>query len=224
MTEREWLACAGPDPMLEFLWRKAGDRKLRLFQVACCRRVWDSMPEDCREAVLVAERFADGEAGDGRRRAAQKRMARCPNPADLLEVNARDAALRANEKTVGRSGRSFLGVAVVAGEAASRAAGGRGKAAYKAAYRAEEEAEARLLRCIAGNPFRPVALDPAWLTSTVMELARGIYAERAFDRLPILADALQDAGCGSADVLTHCREPGPHARGCWVVDLLMGKG
>ncbi len=74
-----------------------------------------------------------------------------------------------------------------------------------------------------GNPFRPVALDPAWCTSTVVALARGIYDERAFDRMPILADALQDAGCDSADVLTHCRGPGPHARGCWVVDLVLGK-
>jgi hypothetical protein len=81
----------------------------------------------------------------------------------------------------------------------------------------------KTLHCIFGNPFRPGAVDPAWLTSTVVELAHGIYAERAFDRLPILADALQDAGCENADVLDHCRGPGPHARGCWVVDLVLGK-
>ncbi|MBP3959963.1 hypothetical protein J8F10_32375 [Gemmata sp. G18] len=73
------------------------------------------------------------------------------------------------------------------------------------------------------TPFRPVALDPAWLTSTVVALAQGIYDGGAFDRLPILADALQDAGCDSKDVLGHCRGPGPHARGCWVVDLLLNK-
>jgi hypothetical protein len=82
---------------------------------------------------------------------------------------------------------------------------------------------AHLLHDIFGNPFRPVALDPAWLTSDVLALARGIYDERAFDRMPILADALQDAGCDSADVLGHCRSAGPHVRGCWVVDLLLGK-
>ncbi|MFO0797467.1 MAG: hypothetical protein U0804_08310 [Gemmataceae bacterium] len=79
------------------------------------------------------------------------------------------------------------------------------------------------IRDILGNPFRPVALDPAWRTEAVVGLATGIYADRAFDRLPVLADALEDAGCADADVLGHCRGPGPHARGCWVVDLLLGK-
>ena len=79
------------------------------------------------------------------------------------------------------------------------------------------------VRDIFGNPFRPVALDPAWLTSDVLLLARGVYADRAFDRMPILADALQDAGCANEDVLAHCRGDGPHVRGCWVVDLLLGK-
>jgi hypothetical protein len=87
----------------------------------------------------------------------------------------------------------------------------------------ERRQQAALFRCIFGNPFRPVALDPAWLTSTVVQLARGVYDDRAFDRLPILADALQDAGCDDEQVLTHLRGPGPHARGCWVVDLVLGK-
>jgi hypothetical protein len=84
-------------------------------------------------------------------------------------------------------------------------------------------AQAALLRDIFGNPFRPAALDPAWRTGTVLALARGIYEDRAFDRMPILADALQDAGCTDEDVLGHCRGPGPHVRGCWVVDLVLGK-
>ena len=79
------------------------------------------------------------------------------------------------------------------------------------------------LREVVGNPFRPVAFDPRWLTSTVVGLARGIYDERAFDRMPILADALEDAGCDDAHVLAHCRGDGPHVRGCWVVDLVLGK-
>jgi hypothetical protein len=74
-----------------------------------------------------------------------------------------------------------------------------------------------------GNPFRPVAVEPAWRTADVMLLARGIYAEKAFDRMPILADALQDAGCDNATVLDHCRGEGPHVRGCWVVDLVLGR-
>jgi len=82
---------------------------------------------------------------------------------------------------------------------------------------------AALLRCIAGNPFRPITFDPTWRSETVVSLASAIYAERAFDRMPILADALEDAGCDHADILSHCRRSGPHARGCWVVDGVLGK-
>jgi hypothetical protein len=81
---------------------------------------------------------------------------------------------------------------------------------------------ARMLKDIVGNPFRPVALHDRWRTSDVVGLARGIYDDRAFDRLPILADALIDAGCDETAILDHCREPGPHYRGCWVVDLVLG--
>lgn len=84
--------------------------------------------------------------------------------------------------------------------------------------------QADLIRDIFGNPFRPVATDPGWLTSDVRALARGIYAEKAFDRMPILADALQDAGCANEEVLSHCRAADQvHVRGCWVVDFLLGK-
>jgi hypothetical protein len=93
----------------------------------------------------------------------------------------------------------------------------------EAACRRQFEVVRPYILCIFGNPFRPVAVDPAWLTSTVVQLAQGIYDDRAFDRLPILADALQDAGCDNDDVLNHCRGDGPHARGCWVVDLVLGK-
>jgi hypothetical protein len=82
--------------------------------------------------------------------------------------------------------------------------------------------QAKALHDIFGNPFRPIHLNPSWLTSTVHCLVSGIYSEKAFDRMPILADALQDAGCDNAEVLNHCRQPGEHVRGCWVVDLLMG--
>ncbi|WP_232069714.1 hypothetical protein [Gemmata massiliana] len=80
-----------------------------------------------------------------------------------------------------------------------------------------------LLRDIFGNPFRPVAFSPAWRTSIVVALAAQMYESRDFSTMPILADALQDAGCDNADMLDHCRGPGPHVRGCWVVDLVLGK-
>jgi hypothetical protein len=81
---------------------------------------------------------------------------------------------------------------------------------------------AALVRCVFGNPFRPARVSPRWRTSDVLALARAIYDERAFDRLPILADALEDARCGDPDILSHCRGDGPHARGCWAVDALLG--
>ncbi len=83
--------------------------------------------------------------------------------------------------------------------------------------------QADLIRCIFGDPFRPVAVDPNWLTSDVLTLAKGIYDDKAFDRLPILADALQDAGCADEALLAHCRDGGSHVRGCWAVDLVLGK-
>ena len=85
---------------------------------------------------------------------------------------------------------------------------------------------ARFLRDIFGNPFRPVSLDPTWLNwhdGTIRKLAQSIYDERAFDHLPILADALEEAGCIDSDILAHCRHPGEHVRGCWIVDLILGK-
>ena len=85
------------------------------------------------------------------------------------------------------------------------------------------ESTANLFRELFGGPFRPIALAPSWLTSDVLTLATGIYANRAFDRMPILADALQDTGCDNDDILNHCRQPGGHVRGCWVIDLLLGK-
>jgi hypothetical protein len=88
----------------------------------------------------------------------------------------------------------------------------------------EVEAQAGLLRCTFGNPFRPVAFNPAWRTTDVMLLAKGIYEEKAFDRMPILADALQDAGCEVEELLNHLRDANAtHVRGCWALDLVLGK-
>ncbi len=84
--------------------------------------------------------------------------------------------------------------------------------------------QADLIRCVFGNPFRPVTFDPQWRTSTAIALAKGMYDSRDFSPMPILADALQDAGCENADILNHCRdEKATHVRGCWVVDIVLGK-
>jgi hypothetical protein len=95
--------------------------------------------------------------------------------------------------------------------------------AWDAAFADNRRQQCHLLRDILGNPFRAVTFDPAWRTETAVALARQMYESRDFGAMPILADALQDAGCTSDDILAHCRGPGPHARGCWVVDLVLGK-
>jgi hypothetical protein len=80
-----------------------------------------------------------------------------------------------------------------------------------------------VLREIIGNPFRTATVASSWVIGNVVGLAEAIYADRAFDRLPLLADALEDAGCSDAAILDHCRQPGEHVRGCWVIDLLLDK-
>jgi hypothetical protein len=87
----------------------------------------------------------------------------------------------------------------------------------------EKQTVATILRDIFGNPFRPVAFDPMWRTDTAVSVAQQMYESRDFGAMPILADALQDAGCDNDDILNHCRGSGPHVRGCWVVDLVLRK-
>jgi hypothetical protein len=233
VDERGWLTGDDPRRMLEFLHGRASDRKLRLFQVACCRRAWHLLSNNsCREAVLVAERYADGQAKDRERRAIRNQVARSRNPDSLLAINARSAVFAANEKTSWR-GLCFLGVAAVFGHAAHRT-GNRGSAAYKTAYQAELRAEADLVRCIFGNPFRPSPpIDPsvlAWNGGTVPRLAASAYEDHLLpsghlepSRLAVLADALEEAGCTEAGILEHLRGPGLHVRGCHVIDLLVGR-
>jgi hypothetical protein len=95
---------------------------------------------------------------------------------------------------------------------------------FEAAKAAEDRVSRALLRDLFGNPFRKVKFDKRWRTDTAVALAQHMYESRDFGVMPILADALQDAGCDSEDILAHCRSNGPHVRGCWVVDLVLGKG
>ena len=223
MTEAEWLTCTDPEKMLEFLRGKASERKLRLFAVACCRRIWRLFKDDNnRRAVEVSERLADGLATNAERRS---------------------AALAAGGGSGDAGGAAACAVGVPPLHAAERASANAASAfataselpllsnyqinpAWQRLVDAERASQCNLLRNIFGNPFRHVTLDPTWPSwsdGTVVKLAQSIYDDRAFDRLPILADALEEAGCTDADILAHCREPSEHVRGCWVVDLLLGK-
>ena len=212
MTEDEWLAATDPVLMLEGVRGKVSDRKLRLLAVACCRRILSVMPHDAhRTAVGVAERFADClETDDERDFWYQEAHEVCWDvPGDRADLHhAARAACDAVDVRV-TDPLPYLPVICQSDRFVEEA---------------ERRAQKELIHDIFGPlPLRTVPFDSAWRTSTVLALATGIYQDRAFERLPFLADALQDAGCDNEDVLTHCRSDGPHFRGCWVVDLVLGK-
>ncbi len=235
MTEAEWLACVDPEPMLKYLLgpetvltvgtlpyerneveyheKRASDRKLRLFAVACCHRIWLLISNSSNQrAVEVAERFADGHAEP---RELQDAYRETQSIWVVLEFEDSD---RAREAASWSANATPAAAALSGARAAAEALGD-----WRRPDRAEMTAQAVLMREIFGNPFRPVAFSPSWRTSTAVALAAQMYESREFSALPILADALQDAGCDNTDVLNHCRGPGPHVRGCWVVDLVLGK-
>jgi hypothetical protein len=220
MTEEEWLECSDPKMMLRLLRGKASDRKLRLFACSCCRHIWHVFADRrCREAVEVGELFADGLVSDGARNKTFRAACRArgidggPNPK------------RHDAKTPAYYAASFAPAA----HAITAALNCSGYSVQHLGWKKSKKptrglaVQERLLRDIFGNPFRPVTLNRAWRTSNVTALAQAIYDDRAFDRLPILADALEDAGCDNADILNHCRQSGVHVRGCWCVDRLLEK-
>jgi hypothetical protein len=253
VTEAEWLACGDPTPMLEFLTSKASDRKLRLFAVAWCRRIWHLMTDErSRKAVEVAERFADGEA-------TEEELAAAQDAAGEASADAQDTAeaatdIRTTKATLAAAGAAeaaawatawatagAIGGAVAEAVATAWAAGaaaeatGADRRAAEAAEAAARQTQCDFLRDIFGPlAFRPSAPLPpavlAWNEGTAPRLAEAIYEDRkmpegTFDtgRLAILADALLDAGCEDEGLIQHCRSEGPHVRGCWAIDLILGK-
>ncbi|VTU01900.1 Uncharacterized protein OS=Sorangium cellulosum (strain So ce56) GN=sce5710 PE=4 SV=1 [Gemmataceae bacterium] len=221
MTEAAWLAAAAIDRTVrEFALKHLSDRKRRLFACACCRRVWDVLGhDDLRRGVEAAELHADGLLNKRALAAAREAVDRHTGAQD-----ARDFHALAVKWALERHRQFPLCSSQYASEAL--AASGRRKfwsAAYQRAVAAEQAEQVVLLRDVVGNPFRPVAFAAEWRTSTAVALAQEMYESRDFGAMPILADALQDAGCDSGDVLDHCRAAAPHVRGCWVVDLVLGK-
>ncbi len=226
MTEQEWLDCSDPTPMLEFLRDKASDRKLRLFAVAYCRSIWPSLTSiRSRRSVEISELYADG-------RSARKTVIAAGG---VAMAAIRDAAHR-------RSLPEWLSVAAAWNAARNCAFSNAWEAARYASGNPQianpvnaplRQYLARLLQEVFGSFFRPFAIDRArlaWNNGTISKLAQAIYDDRQlpsghFDtaRLAVLADALEEAGCDNKDILDHCRGPGPHVRGCWVVDLILGK-
>jgi hypothetical protein len=212
MTEAEWQSSTDADALFHHLrwWVRPPERKYRLFACGVCRQCWRRLSDLGRHAVALAEAAADGQPVDDRpgveydllNEHTALRVQRVPLPHPTPEEQA-----------------SLIAYAVIG------SGGGGVEAADDAIRNVPDEAVplADLLRDIFGNPFGSATFLAEWRTETVVALARGIYAERAFDRMPVLADALQDAGCEDKAILTHCRGAGPHVRGCWVVDAVVGK-
>ena len=234
MTEGEWLACGEPDRLLGFIGAKADERKLRLFAIACVRRVLHLLTDErSREALLFAQAHEDEPT---------RMIGRSAAHATATEVSTDIARFFGQDlltpPTNPRSRGTWIqhraanaAALVIAASAAHAARMSSIHAAIALQLDSEWESpkeerarQAALLRDVLGNPFRPVTFDPAWRTSDAVLLARGMYESRDFGAMPILADALQDAGCTSDDLLNHLRDPNAtHVRGCWALDLVLGK-
>jgi hypothetical protein len=251
VTEAEWLAATNPRLMLNFLRGKASAPKLGLYACACVRRVWHLLDDRrSREAVEAVENEAMQEAelhsieavarqtngdhyvriirepvGVGRWTARALQAAASAATAVLHGSPVYNNASRAHQAAEGTTMDAEKAV-----RCAERATGSDGRTGTKT----ERSVQAIFLRDVVGNPFRPApAVDPAWLEchgGTVAQLAHATYENRRLPegtlepvRLSLLADALEDAGCTDAELLGHLRSPGPHVRGCWAVDLVLGK-
>jgi hypothetical protein len=241
MTEEEWLGSTDPGPMVKFMEFKASDRKFRLVACGCCRLSEGIFNPAQIQALEAAELFVEGRLGSDEFKEVNKEFGddygefhealhndQLPDRkviARLLiscvclhQAHPSDCAIEAT------FGASFLPPSEVrmfySPDPRPNPFGGL---YYPLTFDIRSVPVSGLVRCIFGNPFRPVAFESRWRTSDAVGLARGIYDERAFDRLPLLADALMDAGCDDDQLVGHCRSAGPHARGCWAVDLVLGK-
>jgi hypothetical protein len=243
LAERWEAACLRE--MLELAAGRVSDRKLDLFNLWCCQSLRPYLRD---RRILAAVRYAEQQVDEGRSDPAEHEAVRL---AARQVVDELDRWAHSAPRTRGeyRNRRVYAHAAQVALKTLGNDQPSRGVflnaklTAYAYAWANDDapdtypddsatcialcEAHMRrqdaIFRDIVGNPFRTVEFDPYWRTSDVLGLARAVYEDAAFDRLPILADALMDAGCTDDVILGHCRGPGPHIRGCWVVDLAFGK-
>jgi hypothetical protein len=228
LAKAEWLDADDPGLMLDQIEDRVSDRKLRLFAVACCRRLWGLLDDPrSREVVDVVEQYADGLVPSATLQRAMEAASEAAEAeaGDEAELTPGDTAWLIAYSPPFDAAYTCGTISVIMDRERMRH-----QPDWWEHHEREGEEEAQqqitLLRCIVGNPFRPVAVSPAWLTwngGAVGHLAEAIYEDRAFDRLPALASVLEAAGCDEPDILRHCRQSGPHARGCWVIDLLLGK-
>ncbi len=241
MDEARWLAWPDPGSLLRFVRSRVSARKTRLFGLACCQQVKRLMADErSHAAVAVAERWAEGSATEREVRAARAAALEADDAATSAYQEARVSdrppygygPLYAACMAAGAAARVLYADALAPACLAAHARAAEAVSSYPSkeatddAFRAADRAalaeSADLLRDLVGNPFRPEAVDPTWRTVAVVAMSRSIYEDRRFEEMPLLADALEEAGCGDERMVHHCRA-GTHARGCWVVDLLLGK-
>jgi hypothetical protein len=243
INEAEWLACRSvqrpemPDN-LGYCWQRCG----LLFAVACCRSVWHLLPKDqaSRNAVVTAEAHADGlqgreelmEAEQKAYEAAESLMEQIPD-LEWKRSPTWHAMWAAASFTGAMSGRrpvSGAGHHTQYAIAWEKAPQPNRREEREAIRQLEGQRQWSWVLDIFGNPFRPVSLAPAWLTPAVLKLAQAAYNNRFLPSglldnaaLAVLADALEEGGCTDADILSHLRAPGEHVRGCWPLDMVLGK-
>jgi uncharacterized membrane protein len=227
VTEQQWASCADPNAMLEFLESRASERKLRLFAVACCRRVGPLMTDTRHQAAVeAAERFAAGLLSEEEFELALQPVVALW--ADIPNASRGEWAsfhyLTAATRHLEREGGAPYAASFASGALACLS-GLRESPAWVAATRSEEAAQCDLIRDLFGNPAVPFHFPLNWRSgpgSVVVERAREVYREGRFEAITSLADVLERAGCRDQAVLEHCRGPGGHIRGCWVLDALLG--
>jgi hypothetical protein len=234
MTEDQWASIQYPADMQKMLsdTGKLSERRARLFVVACCRHLWHLLDKPGRDAVDLVERYVDGLAS-GEDLTEATRWGIGVQQAFYgyhdLAAAVQDAIRGVPDRRAGWAAWSVLVAAYWSGP------GGYDRASIQARYAAREAERARQLvavRCVFGSHLRSVAVDRSWLRwngGAVVKLAQAAYQERELPsghldraRLGVLADALEEAGCTDADLLDHLRGPGPHVRGCYVLDALLG--
>jgi len=207
ISEREWLAILDPLELLDNLVAKHTSRKLRLLAVACCCRVLHLLTDDrSKLAVEAAEKYAD----------------QLVSPEDWMTILVEAGAtwLAADLKVDERDARHAAAMSLAP---LAETHSGAALVIQLTSSGVERHEQVMLINCIFGHRYYTREVVPSWLTSNVLALAGQMYESRDFSIMPILADALQDAGCAEPEVLNHCRQFGGHVKGCWVVDLLLGK-
>lgn len=227
MSEQEWDEETDASTKLEFLPGEISERKLMMFAATCCKRM-GSLVTDHRllAGIECVQRLPEGNIQpselqhiiSGVWEYYHSQLAR------QFDDPACGAVIEALERDSQHWPVAHHWVAAVSSHVKCAIVDPliqRGE--DESAWAEEQREQCLIVSDIFGNPFRPVSLDQSWRTSTIQAIAKQMYDSHDFSPMPILADALQDSGCENEDILSHCRGDGPHVRGCWVVDLILGK-